>query len=360
MNKKITILLLLVNICLFAQAGNPAMPYYTGMTWTQTGTALKNALDVKLTTKHTNLISYSDVWMACKTTDLDLNNNANVMLLYGWEAGTDADVTNDLTRDKFNNGGNSGQWNREHVYAKSLASPALDDNDPSDAGEDAHMLRSCDVSRNNARGNLKFINGSGNSRATNGGWYPGDAWKGDVARMMMYMYLRYDAQCLPTGVGIGTTNAIDVNMLELFLQWNAEDPVNAYEDARNTFHDGTGSYKQGNRNPFIDNPFLATRIWGGTPAENRWPTVILSNEVFDFSKNITIYPNPIVNNKLNINTDIILNQINITTINGQLIKVINNPVLIDNIYTIEDLPQGFYFLKLTANNQSIIKKIIVN
>lgn len=360
MKKKYTYLLLFVSSIILAQSGTPASPYYSGMVWTQTGTTLKTALANKTIAKHANLISYSEVWEADRITDVDPSNTANVFLLYGWEAGVDADATNDLSRDKTNNGGSNGQWNREHVYAKSLGTPTLDDNAPSDAGEDAHMLRACDVQRNNSRGNLKFSAGTGNSHAVGGGWYPGDSWKGDVARMMMYMYLRYDSQCLPTGVGIGTANAIDPNMLDLFLQWNAEDPVNAYEDYRNTYHDGTGTYKQGNRNPFIDNPYLASRIWGGPAAENRWPTVILATENFDLLAGISVYPNPTNDRKININSNIILDQIELININGQIIQKINNPTFIGNDYTIENLPKGFYFMKLSVDNQSVVKKIVVN
>jgi hypothetical protein len=170
----IGIQLLVVSIC-FGQAGAPATPYYNGFNWNLTGTSLKTALATKLTTKHTNYLSYTPgVWEASKVTDLDPNNANNVMLIYGWEGGVDADVTNDLSRDKNNNGGNSGQWNREHVYAKSLGTPALDDGGTSDAGEDAHHLRSSDVTRNNSRGNLLFATGTGNSHAVTGGWYPGD------------------------------------------------------------------------------------------------------------------------------------------------------------------------------------------
>jgi endonuclease I len=360
MKKKYTYLLLLVAGLSFAQTGSPAMPYYNGMDWTQTGTTLKTALANKTISKHTNFISYSEVWNADMITDLDPNNSSNVQLIYGWEVGIDADVTNDLSRDKNNNGGNSGQWNREHVFAKSLGNPTLDDGGTSDAGEDAHHLRASDVQRNNNRGSLKFIAGTGNSHAQSGGWYPGDQWKGDVARMMMYMYLRYDTQCLPTAVGIGTVSASDANMLDLFLQWNAEDPVNMYEDNRNTYHGGTGAYAQGNRNPFIDNPYLATRIWGGPAAENRWPTIILGTENFNLFSNISIYPNPATDHKITINTDIILDEINLININGQLMQVIKKPTIIDHTITIDNLPQGFYFLKLTSDNQNITKKIIVN
>ena len=116
----------------------------------------------------------------------------------------------------------------------------------------------------------KFANGSGNSGDVSGGWYPGDEWKGDIARMMMYMYIHYGNQCLPTNVGIGSSANTPDAMIDLFLEWNAEDPVSDFERQRNTHHESNQTYAQGNRNPFIDNAYLATRIWGGTPAEDYW------------------------------------------------------------------------------------------
>jgi len=361
--KKIYSILALLSINLIlAQAGAPASPYYDGSDWTLTGTALKSALETKITSTHTNFLSYTPgIWNASRITDLDPNNSNNVLLIYGWENGSDNVVTNDRFRDKFANGGNAGNWNREHVFAKSLGNPRLDDGGTSDAGEDAHHLRPSDVQWNNSRGNLTFAAGSGNSGAVTGGWYPGDEWKGDVARMMMYMYLRYGAQCLPIYVGTGSSPASDSNMLNLFLQWNVEDPVSAFEDARNTYHGNTtNTYAQGNRNPFIDNPYLATAIWGGTAAQNRWPSVILSTETFDKFANIFIYPNPSNNHKINIQTDIVLDEIDLINLNGQLIQVIKKPSLQNQTYTLENLPQGFYFLKMTSDNQSTTKSIIVN
>jgi len=64
----------------------------------------------------------------------------------------------------------------------------------------------------------------------------------------------------------------------LFLIWNVEDPVSDFEKQRNTFHENTANtYAQGNRNPFIDNPYLATRIWGGDSAEDTWGIYISSD-----------------------------------------------------------------------------------
>ena len=53
-------------------------------------------------------------------------------------------------------------------------------------------------------------------------------------------------------------------MIDLFLEWNVEDPVSNIEIQRNNSIENS----QGNRNPFIDNPAFATDIWGGDQAEN--------------------------------------------------------------------------------------------
>lgn len=362
MKKIITLINLFVIVLGFSQAGTPAAPYYNNFNWTLTGSALKTALATKITSTHTNLLTYSEIWNASKITDLDPSNSNNVLLIYGWENGTDADLTNDLSRSKTSNGGNSGEWNREHVYAKSLGIPSLDDGGSSDAGEDAHHLRASDVQCNNSRGSLRFANGSGNSGTVTGGWYPGDQWKGDVARMMMYMYLRYGTQCLPKNVGAAglTTVATDTNMIQLFLQWNVDDPVSAYEDARNTYHGSTSTYAQRNRNPFIDNPYLATVIWGGTAAENRWPTIFLSTENFEALANVIVYPNPSSNHKINISSEAIVDEIQLISINGQIMQQIKNPAFNNNLFTLENLKSGFYFLKLNSDNQSVTKKVIVN
>ena len=255
---------------------------------------------------------------------------------------------------------NSNQcaWNREHVYPKSLGNPNLSD---VGAGADAHHLRSCDVDRNANRGNSKFGVGSGNSGYFNSFWYPGDEWKGDVARIMMYLYLRYPTQCPPTNVGTGEVVTTDTSMMQLFLQWNAEDLVSEFEDKRNNYLGNTSNaYGQGNRNPFIDNPYLATLIWGGTVAQNRWPNLFLSDAVFNVLAATNIYPNPTSDKNININSTAVLDEIQIVNINGQVMQMINKPAFIDNNYKIENLPKGFYFIKLVLENQSITKKVLIN
>jgi endonuclease I len=247
-------------ICGFLHAQIPA--YYSSIDFTQTGNALKNQLTTLITTTHTTNLSYTPgVWEALKLTDLNPNNSNNVFLVYGYDD-FNASVVDDRNRGKNNNGGNVGDWNREHCYPKSLGNPDLGTSGP---GADAHHLRASDVQFNNSRGNRLYAEGEGDAGNVGIYWYPGDEWKGDIARMMMYMYVRYQNQCLATAVGAGSTT-YSAEMPDIFLEWNEEDPVNFYERNRNDILEGL----QGNRNPFIDNPYLATQIWGGPQAPDSW------------------------------------------------------------------------------------------
>ncbi len=263
--KKITLLgLLFLPFLMIAQIPS----YYNDVNLSLTGTTLKDELATKIITTHTLFLSYSQVWDASKITDLDPNDatQSNVILVYGYND-NDGNYITDRTRSKNANGGTAGtDWNREHTYAKSLGTPNLGTSGP---GSDAHHLRPSDVTFNGQRSSKRFAAGSGNAGDSNGGWYAGDEWKGDIARMMMYMYVRYGSQCLPTGVGIGSSSATPDAMIDLFLQWNAEDPISQIEINRNAYHGNTANaFAQGNRNPFIDNPAFATQIWGGPQAED--------------------------------------------------------------------------------------------
>ena len=355
-----SVLAIFTSLFLTAQNGAPANPYYNGFNWTLTGINLKDALATKIIATHTNFLVYTPgVWNALKIVDLDPTNTANVVLVYGWENGTDADATNDRTRDKNANSGTNGDWNREHIYAQSLGSPDLGQIGP---GADAHMLRACDVQRNATRGNRLYASGSGAASYSIGSnnWYPGDEWKGDVARILMYMYLHYGAQCLPTAVAVGSPVAVDTNMLDLLLQWNAEDPVSQYEDNRNTYMNNTNNtYAQGNRNPFIDNPYLATRIWGGPNAQNRWPNLFLTNTTFD-TIDVGIFPNPSSTNAVYLQTNTSIDRIAIYNLNGQQVMYFDQPVFTNEQFQIENIPSGFYFFKMESGNESITQKVIIN
>lgn len=331
--------------------------YYSDVDLTLSGMALKDELSTKITVTHTNNLSYTEIWSALKIVDLDPNNSSNILLVYGYDD-TDGDITTDLTRNKNSNGGNTGDWNREHTYPKSLGTPDLGTSGP---GADAHMLRPSDVQRNSLRGSKKFLGGTGTSKVVNNiYWYPGDEWKGDIARMMMYMYLRYGNRCLPTGVAGGLTVASDANMVELLLDWNAEDPVSAIELSRNDYLELTSNtYGQGNRNPFIDNPFLATRIWGGQGAEDTWG-IYLGVEEVDLNQYVQIYPNPatdVIN--INIDDNFELLNVNIHAANGQLIESISDFDLTTKNIQFTDLNSGIYLLQIVLSEGVLTKKLIV-
>jgi endonuclease I len=269
------ILFLCISLISFAQLVPPVelQTYYSDVDFSQTQMDLFNDLAVETASKHTNFLTYTPgIWEAAKITDEDPVNTLNVLLIYGYNDADGNHVT-DRSRSKLLNGGDNGtDWNREHTFPNSLGNPNLDSNGSDNVPyADAHNLRPSDVQMNQNRGNRKFGEGSGNAATAGANWYPGDEWKGDAARIIMYMYLRYGTQCFPSFATTGSSNTIDPNMINLLLEWNAEDPVSTIEDSRNNYHANTSNtYAQGNRNPFIDNPFLATIIWGGTQATNRW------------------------------------------------------------------------------------------
>jgi len=353
--KKIVLLIasLYINLLSFSQQS-----YYNDVDLTLTGMALKNALATKITNTHTNILDYSDAREALKIVDLVPNQGENVYLIYGFASpicpASPSNSDEHRRRNKSDFGSNSCNWNREHTYPKSLGTPPLGTSGP---GADAHMLRACDTQRNSQRGNKLFRDSSGNSHVVNSSfWYPGDEWKGDIARMMMYVYLRYGDRCLPINVGFGNTVSNDENMIELFLAWNAEDPVSEYERKRNDYLSNTSNtYGQGNRNPFIDEPYLATRIWGGPVAEDTWGLYL---GISDSNKldATNIFPNPAqqiiyISNSSNVDA------IRFYSLTGEKIKTIYKP---GKSIRLNDFKNGIYLVKISTSTGYYTRKLIIN
>lgn len=341
------LLFLLIPVLGFAQI--PA--YYSSIDFSQSGEALKSQLTVLITNTHTTELTYTPgVWDALVQTDLDPNNTANVLLVYGYND-TDAIASNDRSRDKTlscHTSSCSGLWVREHVFPRSLGNPNLEFEGP---GADAHHLRAIDNSMNNTRSNRPYAAGSGNAGALSGGnFYPGDEWKGDVARMIMYMYVRYQSQCLPTAVGVGSTSYSTLgDMPNIFLEWNAQDPVSTYEMNRNNILQGL----QGNRNPFIDDPYIATRIWNGPAAQDSWG--VLGIQVVATPEEFTVYPTV---------TNGIMHVANAT---GNYSCVLYNSLgqeshirVNDNTVDASGNASGIYFLKVSNGEVSKTFKILLN
>ena len=244
--------------------------YYKSIHFNKKGNELKNELAQLIKSTHKNQLTYKELWKALAITDADPKNSKNVLMIYGYDDGA-REKNVHRSRDKKKSGGEKGLWSREHVYPKSLGQPNLGQTGP---GADAHMLRPADVTRNTKRSNLPFIDGTGKaSKRDQKAWYPGNEWKGDIARIIMYMYVRYGNQAHPNRVA-KSKNTYHKDMPDLFLKWNAEDPVSKFEMQRNEYLGNlANTFGQGNRNPFIDNPYLATKIWGGPKAQNRWKEI---------------------------------------------------------------------------------------
>ena len=332
--------------------------YYQNINLNLTGDQLKNELSNLISTTHQTQLEYTssvsvDTWDVIKISDVFSSDTSKVLLIYGYND-NDASVENDRTRAKSLSCHTSscfGLWNREHVFPKSLASPNLVTNFPS-AGTDVHNLRACDYSTNASRSNKKFDAGNGNSSSNNqGNWYPGDEWKGDVARIIMYMYLRYPNQCEPTSVGVGTQLfSPNGDMPDVFLNWNFSDPVSEFEETRNN----SIANVQGNRNPFIDNPYLATLIWNGPAAEDKWAWANSTKnyESGNFELKINLLNNEIIIDNLDLNIFLSLELINM---NGQVIKFSKN-----NTIRTQDLATGIYILKIATKYGSYLRKISLN
>ncbi|MFD1553897.1 endonuclease [Putridiphycobacter roseus] len=325
--------------------------YYNDVNLNLTGLNLKQELAQKIVSTHNNTLSYGQVWNVLKEADSNPINSNNVLLLYGWND-TDTDITNDLNRNIEDNGGNTGDWNREHTYAKSLGTPALGTSGP---GADAHNLRASDVQRNGSRGNKKFGEATlGTPSGTVGTfWFPGNEWRGDVARILMYMYLRYGDQCKPSNVTIGNPVSVDLNMVDLLLTWNAIDQPDAFEDHRNEII----QQNQGNRNPFIDNPYLATIIWGGNTAQNRWNLTLKKTALASY----ILYPNPTKNKHFTIsNLSVNYNhQLTLLNMLGEVVFTIKSDYKNNISIDLPELPKGNYLLRVNSNNTIFHKKILL-
>ncbi|MCL2914080.1 endonuclease [Shewanella corallii] len=224
-----------------------------------TGQALKAKLGEIAARGHTQL-TYSQVWDALSYSDEDPNNPNNVILFY-----TGRSQDKGYRSGVYNDG---DAWNREHSWPKSLGFPSK-----SQWGyTDVHHLRPTDASMNSTRGNKDYDNGgspvseSPDNKTDSNSFEPRDAVKGDAARMMFYMAVRYEGNDanMPdlylvndTSSNTGTPK---LGVLCTLLAWNSQDPVDDWERRR---HERNAEW-QGNRNPFIDNAQWVDEIYGAS------------------------------------------------------------------------------------------------
>ncbi len=228
--------------------------YYLGINFQSSANSLQSALRALISV---NASSYdaAKVWLL--EADRDMVNRDKLRGIYD--------------QALFNRAWDgAATWNREHVWPQSKLGSAP-------KGE-AHNLRVSGTRINSNRGNYPF--GETSSSTGNLGyrigdyWWPGDIDKGDVARITMYMNLRY---------GLYVTNNADITVL---YKWHVEDPVDAFEIQRNNVIHA----EQGNRNPFIDYPEIFAKLYqliGGQIASAQIDTQTFIQTNITYNVNMT-------------------------------------------------------------------------
>lgn len=377
MKKNYTFLLLLLSIVAFAQA--PAN-YYNNATGT--GYTLKTQLKTIITNGH-NDQGYSSLWSLYTTTafrDNFYENDGTLLDLYSENAtGVDPYNFTSASNQCGNYSSEGDCYNREHLVPQSY----FDGFETNPMKNDPFHVFPSDGKVNGERNNLGFgIVGTANYTSQNGSkrgnmattpysnyngvvFEPIDAFKGDVARAFFYFATRYETSmggfynaasstsCQAKGMFDGSTNKVfSDDFILILIKWHLDDPVSAIEIAKNN---AIYAY-QGNRNPYIDNPSYVCSIWSSQCATVN----TLSTNSFNTLASMTVYPNPSNDHIVRINYENSIDEIQLINVNGQIMQQINSPSPQNKTYTVENIPSGFYFLRVTKDSQSIVKKIIVN
>ena len=218
-----------------------------------------------------------DVWEALVYTDSACSDSApncgRVQLLYL----NDTRTINQANRGK----GANDSWDREHVWPKSRGFKK----EKQDGYTDLHHLRPADRNMNSTHCNYGYDDGGeivmdtladGSMVPTeakidkkNESFEPPDRAKGQVARMVFYMAVRYEAggkappEYMPDLI-IRDKNKRKsepwIGDLCTLVDWNNTFQPTNFERRRND----RVMELQGNRNPFIDNPGWVDLIWGPT------------------------------------------------------------------------------------------------
>ena len=238
-------------------AGTNVNTYYTddytiGRLFMQTGNTLLQNLRTLMTSTHTHYTTYGDCRDYATKTDCENGDGKTINLLYSSYISNRGEYINDTSKG----------WNREHVWPVSLGSFSKEQT----PGCDLHHIRPTDSSLNSTRGNDKYgvvtggreitgtvVTGGALGGKKGGGFMePLDNAKGDVARICLYMYVRYGSEYSGCKSITNVFQSIDV-----LLEWCALDPVDTWEMGRNEVVYAI----QGNRNVFIDYPELAWSLF---------------------------------------------------------------------------------------------------
>ncbi|MDN3492716.1 endonuclease [Winogradskyella bathintestinalis] len=311
------------------------------------GVALRQALqniiaDPETVRAHT----YADVIAILNEADQNPKNSNEVWLVYSEKGRPKLDIQT----SSYNN----GKWNREHTFPRSRG--GFDDIEADEIADgidvywqskadslrhgnsDAHALRAADASENSSRNNKHYGEYNGPSETLG-------SFKGDVARSVLYMAIRYNGLEVVDGYPNITGQLGDLATL---LDWHRNDPPDDFEMNRNNI-----IYNwQKNRNPFIDQPLMVEYIWGNNVGDTWLQTLNIADNQTPV---VSVYPNPTAGrvfvSKLNTSVDV-----DLYSVDGKLLKRFIN---VDD-YIDLNVASGLYLLKLKIDNQTSIQKIIVD
>jgi endonuclease I len=252
----------------------------------KSGSGLQQALH-DIIDNHTEL-TYAQLWTAFQTTDK--KSDGKVWDMYSDIPGGTPAYTYQFISDQCGNYASEGDcYNREHSFPKSWF------NDLTPMYTDLFHLYPTDGKVNGMRGNYPFgVVSSPTWISTNGSRlgscsYPGytgvvfepvNGYKGDFARSYFYMATRYykeDTGWL--GSDMVTGSQPKDWAIKMLMEWHKNDPVSQKEKDRND----AAYLLQGNRNPYIDDPTYADKIWG---------TQNGSEDISSLLPELKIYPNP--------------------------------------------------------------------
>lgn len=349
--------------------GTPLNPTYTVVAPTTppgyyssleglSGNALKQELqNIIANPAVVRLHSYADIWEILRTSDRNPLNNNQVWCMY---------IEAPMAKlDQQNTSSIVGKWNREHIFPQSRGGFSVAEGDTADGinvwlptnatatvdgVSDAHHIRAENGQENSSRNNKNF--GTVNSSTV----YAGPtgtqgSWRGDVARALFYMAVRFESLNVVNGdpVELSSGNpSYQIGDLATLLSWNTTDPRDDFEMNRNNY-----IYTwQMNRNPFIDHPSLADYIFGANFGQP-WSATLSTQTPIE--NKVAVYPNPTSDYLIVSGLDG-ASKVEIYTITGQLVQTEN----FENETRMKlDLNVGMYLVKVTNGVQTSTKKIIV-
>ena len=286
--------------------------------------------------------SYSDIKEILKQADVNPENSNQVWLVYTEQARSKIDFQTTSS--------NIGKWNREHTFPRSRGgfyNISADSNaDGIDqywqtsidslrhANSDAHGIRASDGPENSSRGNKHYGDYNGPTGNLN-------SFKGDVARSVLFLSLRYNGLDIVDGFPDTVGQLGD---LQTILSWNELDPVDDFEKNRNNV-----IYNwQNNRNPLIDLPEIVNYIWGENYGEVWFDNLNISVNQNGFE----FYPNP-TNGNISFNS--YLDKVEVYSLNGQKLLSFKNINMLEI-----NLEKGLYLIFLYKEGKSSNHKIIIN